>query len=276
MSALRKTVSGAVRLAPCFHRRAAQPVLHQCLGRGEIGAGVDAGQILDRQFDHAAAQPAAARDPDDVGQVELALGVVAVERRQEIRGGARGERHDAAIDQADGALFRGRVGRLDDAFERTVSGQHEPSVGAGIRRPQAGNHHRGRCPPPLAQQPGQGRGGQQRGVAEQHQQILDIALWRQPAGQRGEPGADRVAGAERRVLHDALCRLDQPGDRLHPRPDHGDCRGRRQRAERRQQMADHRPAGERMHDFGDRGFHSRAAAGGEDDGGETGLAHRWP
>jgi hypothetical protein len=29
-----------------------------------------------------------------------------------------------------------------------------------------------------------------------------------------------------------------------------------------------------MHDLGDRGFHSRAVAGGKDDGGETGLAHR--
>jgi hypothetical protein len=31
-----------------------------------------------------------------------------------------------------------------------------------------------------------------------------------------------------------------------------------------------------VQDFGDRGFHSCAAAGGKDDGGETGLAHRRP
>src|ERR1700730_6646465 len=39
-------------------------------------------------------------------------------------------------------------------------------------------------------------------------------------------------------------------------------------------MRDHWPTGNPMHDLGDRGFHSRAAARGKDDGGETGLAHR--
>src|SRR5712671_6828929 len=39
-------------------------------------------------------------------------------------------------------------------------------------------------------------------------------------------------------------------------------------------MRDHRLTRDRVHDLGDCGFHSCAAAGGEDDGGETGLAHR--
>jgi hypothetical protein len=39
------------------------------------------------------------------------------------------------------------------------------------------------------------------------------------------------------------------------------------------QMRDHRPASDRVHDFGNGGFHPGAAAGGENDGGESRLAH---
>ena len=66
-------------------------------------------------------------------------------------------------------------------------------------------------------------------------------------------------------------RSDEAGDLVHPRPDHDDCRRRRERRQRLQEMADHRLAGDLVHDLGHRRFHARAAAGGEDDGGESGI-----
>src|SRR5262249_28670065 len=41
-----------------------------------------------------------------------------------------------------------------------------------------------------------------------------------------------------------------------------------------QRIGDHRLPGDRMHDLGDRGFHPRAAASGENGGGEGRLAHQ--
>ena len=57
---------------------------------------------------------------DDIGQVELALGVVAVERIEQFAEAARLDHHDPAIDEADRPLLGAGVGRLDDAFERAV------------------------------------------------------------------------------------------------------------------------------------------------------------
>jgi hypothetical protein len=53
--------------------------------------------------------------------------------------------------------------------------------------------------------------------------------------------------------------------------DHGALR--RERADLAQQMQQHRPAGDRMEHLVEIGFHPRALAGGEDDGGEGRSAH---
>ena len=231
---------------PLGHRGTAQPVLHQRLGLGQTGAGVDAYQLIDRQFDHAACEPAPPRDRDNVGQVELALRVVAIETLHKIAGVPRRDRHDAAVDQPDSALFGGGVRGLDDALERAVRAQDEPSVSTGIGGAHGRDQHRRRCSPPFRQELRQCFAGQQRRVAEQHQQLLDLALWRELAVEGGEPGAHCVAGAEGRILHDALRRFDETGDSFHPRPDHDDGCRRPQRGQRGQQVRDHRSAGYRM------------------------------
>ena len=66
------------------HRGQAQPVLHQCLCGGKFGAVVDADQLLGWKLDRAPRQPLAAGDPDDVGQIEFALLVVAIEGGDEV------------------------------------------------------------------------------------------------------------------------------------------------------------------------------------------------
>src|SRR6202041_2325142 len=58
-----------------FHRAAAQPVLHQRLGRRELRAGVDAEHLFRRQLDTNGGEVAAAGDADDDGQIEFNLGV---------------------------------------------------------------------------------------------------------------------------------------------------------------------------------------------------------
>ena len=56
-------------------------------------------------------------------------------------------------------------------------------------------------------------GGEKGGIPVQHEHIVDVALRRQAAVERPQCSPNRVAGAERRVLHDALRRRDEPGNR---------------------------------------------------------------
>ena len=79
---------------------------------------------------------------------------------------------------------------------------------------------------------------------------LDIAVRREAAVQRRSRGAHRVAGAARRILDDALGRRDGRGDRVHAAADHDDRRGRLERLQRVEHMADHRPPGDRCMTLG--------------------------
>ena len=134
---------GCDQCRPGQHRPPPQPVLHQRLGRGEIGAGVDPDQIFGRQLDRVTVVTAGAGGRHDVGQVELGFRVVAVERLDELCDMTARERHDPAVDETDRELLRRRVGGFDNAFERAVPSQHKPAVGAGIARPQRRDHDRG-------------------------------------------------------------------------------------------------------------------------------------
>ena len=225
-------------------------------------------QFLRRQLDRSAGEPFSAGDGDDIGQVELALGVVAVERIEEFGQATCLDHHDAAIDETDRLLLRAGVGRLDDTLEPAVGRQHEAAVGAGV----GGTHTRDkdccRGAAPLRQQPRQCLGGEKRRIAVEHEHILDRALRRQAAIERPHCRPHRIAGAERRILHDAFGRSDDRGDLFHPRPDHDEGRGRGQRAQRLQRISDHRPPGDRMHHLRHSGFHPRAAAGGKNDCGK--------
>ena len=166
----------------------------------------------------------------------------------------RFDRHDPAVDQPAGVLLADRVGGLDNAVERAVGGENEPPVGGGVFRPHRCDQNCRLRSLSLRQQVPQGFGGEQRRVAEQHQQTLDLAIWLRAAREGGEPDAHCVAGAKRRILHDALRRFDETGDGFHSRPDHDDRCRRPQRAQRAKQMRDHRPAGDRVHDLGYRDF----------------------
>ena len=203
-----------------IHRRAPQPTLHQRLGLGEFGAGVDAEQFLRRQLDRSAGEPFSAGDRDDIGQVELALGIVAVERIEEFGEATGLDHHDSAIDETDRPLLRAGVGGLDDTLERAVGRQHEAAVGAGVGGTHARDEDCRGGAAPLRQQPRQCLGGKKRRIAVEHENVLDRAVRRQAAVERPHRRPHRIAGAERRILHDALGRSDGLGDIFHPRPDH--------------------------------------------------------
>ena len=93
--------------------------------------------------DRATAETLSPRDADDVGEVEFAFGIIAVEGIDKIDGMTRLDRHDAAVDKSDGPFFRGGVDGLDDALEPAVGAENKPAVGAGIGGTHARDQDRG-------------------------------------------------------------------------------------------------------------------------------------
>ncbi len=112
--------------------------------------------------------PVAVQDADDVGEVVLVLGVVgshAIERGPEPSGV---EAVHAGADLADLALGTGGVAVLHDAGRTPALAYHAPV--AGRVRHQGGEQRRGRpARHVMLDQPTQGRLGQERHVAGQHQ-----------------------------------------------------------------------------------------------------------
>ena len=160
-----------------------------------------------------AGEPAAARDADDVGQVELALGVVAADARRGGRAAWRAvDRHDAAVDSpiARSSGSRRRPRRCARACRRRRER-------AGHRRPGSS----GRIAATSDRRIGVRRRSASRrdkvsvvssGVSPNSTSRSSIPPCgvRRPA-RAASAGAHRVAGAERRILHDALRRRDETG-----------------------------------------------------------------
>ena len=214
-----------------------------------------------------------AGDRNDIGQVEFAFGVVVPDSVHQREGVARIERHDAAVAQPDRALLGIGVLGLDDAQQRAVIAEHEAAIRCGIGRPHTGNRDRRlRRAAPRVEQLGYGVGAQQRGVAEQHDNIGNVAPGKATL-ERGARSAQRIAGAARRELDDAGRRRDRIGNRIHVAANDNDGHGWIERPQRVDDIADHRLPGDPMQDLGARGFEAGALAGGEDDGGEAGSAH---
>ena len=153
------------------------------------------------------------------------------------------------------------------------------------RRAQAGRRRRDRpaaSPRPrpphpcaaLGQQRATGFRSSDSGASPNSTRMSSMRLRARDGRRAPRAGAHRVAGAERRVLDDALGRSDEPATASIRGPITTTVAAGVSGCKRRQQMRDHRPAGNRVHHLRDRRFHPRAAAGGEDDGGESGSAHQ--
>ncbi len=244
------------------HQRAAAALLPDRFGLGKLQPVVDAEQVLEGRLDGHHLEAAPIGDLDDIGQVELALGVVVADRiEQAERIGAR-ERHQAAIAEIDAALLGAAVAILADRGKRPVA-HDQPAVACRRIGPEAGNHDI--CAgAELGPQPRQVVRLQQGRIAESDDDIVMALLDRLARGEHRMGGAEPFGlqegpGGRRETRHrlaDAF--------RLAPNDD-GDvaCRAARRRLD---DMRDHRQAGDRMQDFRHRALHSRALAGGEDDG----------
>ena len=85
--------------------------------------------------------------------------------------------------------------------------------------------------------------------------------------------ADRVAGAARRGLNDAGQGRDRARHRIAVAAAHDYGLGRHERAQRVDDVANHRLPGNLVQNLGARRFEAGPLAGGENDGGETGSLH---
>ena len=117
---------------PGEHVAQVDPVAEDGRGLGELGPGVH--PCLERLRREVNRDLLAVPDeqPDRVGEVELALGVVRldpVEGRPELLGA---EDVDRGVGLAERELLGGRVAGLDDPLEAPVGAPHEPPVGARV------------------------------------------------------------------------------------------------------------------------------------------------
>ncbi len=89
------------------HGLRAETLLHRRLGRGELGARIDAEHLFGVRLDHARLQPVAAGERHGIGQIEFLLGVVVADATEQAEQGlARTEAHDARIAERERALLR--------------------------------------------------------------------------------------------------------------------------------------------------------------------------
>ena len=184
------------------------------------------------------------RHRDDVGQVELALRVVRLQRRHPA-GEQRGRRgQHAGVDLADRALLGCRVLLLDDGPHGAVAdrGRCDPvPTGPAPRAVSSAS----RPPRASASSSCIAAAGHERNVAEGHDG--DAA-----AGQRGQRDADGVAGAARRVLRDEhdVGRRDGLAHRVGAVADDDGDAIRAERARRGEHVREQRPPGERCSTLG--------------------------
>ncbi len=207
----------------------------------------------------------------DVGEVDLALRVVAADRAQRVEEEARGAAVDAGVDLVD-ALFVDRgVLVLDDAHEPATAVAHDAAVAARIG--QARRHHRhgraARRPAPAAPAPPattavcRRRGSAPGRRAPASSDSVCSSAW--PVPRCSACRATSMAPAPKRALDGGTHRVGLVAEDAHDPL-------RAERARHGDGVLDHRPAGDGVQHLGFVRLHARAEAGGEDDGGERHVA----
>ncbi len=193
---------------------------------------------------------------EHVGQVVLALGVVAVQRRQPAPQRRSISGQDAGIDAADGALLRRGITVFDDRRDMAVGVMHDAAVAGRIGRfghqhcegTRRGHHLR------------QGVGQDQRHIAIEHQHSRRI-------GNGGHRLLQGMAGAQAlRLFHEQQIRLlrKRRPHRVAAVADHDMDARRPQCARRLQHMRQHRPTGQRLQHLGQLRTHPLAFTCGKD------------
>ena len=238
-------------------------------GRSELHPVVHAGDLGGGSGDRAGTRAGAGERRDDVGEVALALRVVAAERCDERLHDRTVEHVHACVDLGDPTLRRVGVTVLDDADDRPVRVTQDTPVTVrlvehGREHPQWQLHIEG-------EQRRERLRSQQRRVAGEHEHAGDVIR------ERLQRDVERVTGP-------ALLRLDDGGDgSLHPCVPRGDLGldvravGRHddehtfetQRRERTQDVPEQRASGGRMEDLRGRRAEAGPPARCEYDGGRA-------
>ena len=251
---------------PAEHELALDAPLGDRMRVREVGAVVDAvGEVgvADRMSEHRLAR--LAQRGQHVGQVQLALGVVAVELLEHGHQRAAVERVDAGVDLADLQLLGRRVAGaalgLDHALHRAVGGPDHAAVGARVVELHRGHRRRGAGALVRLDERGDRLAGEQRHVAVDHHHGAGRADQR-GGGRHGVTGApglllDRDLDALGQMLGElALGIVDHDHPRGAGRPRGGNRPG------------DDRPPAQGMQDLGDCRAHAGPLARCEDhDGG---------
>ena len=213
-----------------------------------------------------------AGDPEHIGEVHLALGVVGADAGEGVAQHRDVEGVDAGVDLVDLALLRGGVLVLDDAEHlAAVLAAQDAAVAGGVGHPGGEHGHGGAGALVLGDQLTQGRGIQQRHVpvGDQHGAL--------GGGDPLEPALDGASGAWDVVLigdgdlgivlgevgGDAVALVPQHHHQLAGAGALGGVDGVHQE----------RAAPDLVHDLGGAGLHSRPGPGGQDDDSGGGGFH---
>ena len=193
---LRRGHGGAAqhRGAPCLG-------LEGGLGLRQLHPVVDAQRLRLAAAHHAGAQVLAAGQPDHVGQVVFALGVVVADPGQQVEQGRAVGRDDAGVAGADGTFFLAGVPGLDDPLQRAAGAGDHAAITAGLRRLETEGDKIG-APGPGRDHGAKRFGRDEGGVGEQDE---DIAGENRPArvGPCAPRGRCRAAPPVRRSSHRA-------------------------------------------------------------------------
>src|SRR6478752_6662736 len=157
----------------CVEGRQPQALLQHRFRFSELHLGVDAAHVILRGFDRYCLQSHIAGDGNGVGEIIFALGIRIPYTREDGEGLFAGERHEAAIAEANLTLFVRGVALLPDR-SKFVALHDQPPVSCGIGRLEP-EHRHGRAFGQCTAQLRKGLGPYQWRVREHHQDIIRTA-----------------------------------------------------------------------------------------------------
>jgi hypothetical protein len=260
---------------PGPHERLVDPSARGGVDRRQIDAVVDARDLLERRVDRGGAT-AAGGPRHQIGQVQLALGVVGLEGRQVATQVAQAHRVEAGVGVLDRPLGLAGVGVLDDALQHAggVADQatvgHGP-IGHGRQERQAGRAGRAR-----RDQLVDALGAQERRVARQDHDdaIVGLALEGRQRAQDGVAGALGL-GLQRDVDRARAVATIEHGlhgvELVAEDRDHALGAGGARGLDR---PRDHRAASDLVEHLGALALHAGAQAGGHDQHDRMRTTHR--
>ena len=260
---------GRGHAASLRHGARAQPALHDRLEAGQIRAGVGSDRvvrIVDLQ--NRRPEPARAGDPDEVGQVVLALRVVVPDGVDQLEQQTSIDAHHAGITESYTSFFICRIGKFDNPFENAVRSDDKSSV--AVPRPDMGAEDggdRARAAAggdQVAKRPALDHGG----VAEHHDRVA-VALSFAETGERAARGLHRVGRSQRDRLHGGPRGRDRLGQAVHAGAGHHHGPLRRDGGDGVQHVMNHGPAGDPVHDLRQVGLHADAAPRRQDHRGDA-------